>query len=431
MKKWKWMILALVITGLALAFGCNGGGSDSSSGGTGTLSLQLTDASIDGLKAVYVTIKEVRVHKADAGENTAADDENTENDAAEVDDDDPDSGWTVVATPNKTYNLLELVNGAMEQLGTKELEVGHYTQMRLMLGENPDDTTNILGAAHPFPNYLIGSGDDVHELKVPSGYQSGIKLVRGFDIDRDVPVELILDFDACRSVIEAGNSGNYHLKPTIKVLDAVSYAVVKGVVTDGEGNPIPGALVSAQVYNADAASEADKVLIITSTRTSETEGEEGTYQLFLKAGEYNIIAYKSYAATDAAPYGTAYGPGCKAVTTAWDATYDDVDFALDDAITGNIVAQVTAGGTEETVTTDAVTLSIRQAGTCDEEADIEVASMTVSGSSEYKIGVPGGAEAARNYTVVATTGTTTKVESAAVTANTETPVELNFTQQQE
>ena len=45
-------------------------------------------------------------------------------------------------SPNKTYNLLELVKGVRERLGITELETGHYRQRRLIILDNPDDTIN-------------------------------------------------------------------------------------------------------------------------------------------------------------------------------------------------------------------------------------------------------------------------------------------------
>ncbi len=55
----------------------------------------------------------------------------------------------------KTYNLLELVNGVLEELGMTELPAGHYTQMRLFIGDDPDDGVNIFGDPHEFANYVI------------------------------------------------------------------------------------------------------------------------------------------------------------------------------------------------------------------------------------------------------------------------------------
>jgi len=178
LKLWVWIASSLFIVMLAAC-----GGGESSSSSTGTLSLSLSDATTDEYNAVYVTIEEVQVHK------------------------DEDSSWQVVASPNKTYNLLELVNGVREQLGIAELQTGHYTQMRLIIGETPDNGVNLLSEGNPHGNYIIDKSDTYYELKIPSGYQTGIKIVHGFDITENQTTELILDFDASRSIVKAGNSG--------------------------------------------------------------------------------------------------------------------------------------------------------------------------------------------------------------------------------
>ncbi len=48
--------------------------------------------------------------------------------------------------------------------------------------------------------------------------------MNGFVIVADQANELVLDFDAHRSIVEKGN-GNYGLKPTIKVLETVDNTV--------------------------------------------------------------------------------------------------------------------------------------------------------------------------------------------------------------
>jgi len=68
-------------------------------------------------------------------------------------------------SPNKTYNLLELVNGVREQLGITELVTGHYTQMRLIIGDSPDDTINLLSEGHPYANHIIDNSE-LSEIKL-------------------------------------------------------------------------------------------------------------------------------------------------------------------------------------------------------------------------------------------------------------------------
>ena len=167
---------------------CSSGGGGSASIQTGTLSVGLTDATTTDYQAVYITVKEVTVSKELEGEAEAE--------------------WTVVATPNATYNLLELVNGVIQQLGLSDLEAGKYNQMRLILGSDPDGTSNIMGEAHPYANYIVYGSDgdtfEYYELVVPSAFQSGLKIVNGFTIDGNETTNIVLDFNVLKSIVHAG-----------------------------------------------------------------------------------------------------------------------------------------------------------------------------------------------------------------------------------
>jgi hypothetical protein len=114
--------------------------------------------------------------------------------------------------------LLELVNGVQVSLGLTDLPAGPYTELRLMLGGIPDDTLNIFAAPHPYANYLIDESGRVEELAVPNGLQTGIKLTGGFTIASGQTTTLVLEFDAAQSLGRAGSSGEYLLKPAIKIM---------------------------------------------------------------------------------------------------------------------------------------------------------------------------------------------------------------------
>ena len=166
------LVYSLVIL-LALATaGC--GDSPTEPGNTGILKVSLTDAP-SAFGEVNLTFTEVSAHI--------------------------DEAWVPVASEPTTVNLLEWNNGNSMILGTAEVPAGHYTQIRLLLGTEPDDGVNILGEPHPFPHYVIDDYGDTKEMKVPSGYKSGIKLIHGFDIETDATTELVLDFDASKSVV--------------------------------------------------------------------------------------------------------------------------------------------------------------------------------------------------------------------------------------
>ncbi|HYG15032.1 MAG TPA: DUF4382 domain-containing protein, partial [Bacteroidia bacterium] len=75
------------------------------------------------------------------------------------------------------------------------------TQMRLILGTN---------------NTVVVDSVGTFDLKVPSAYNSGIKINLDTDITVDQHLEIVLDYDAEQSIHKTG-SGEYIMEPVIKV----------------------------------------------------------------------------------------------------------------------------------------------------------------------------------------------------------------------
>ena len=71
---------------------------------------------------------------------------------------------------------------------------------------------------------MVDSADNEIFLKVPSGGNTGIKIVGGFDIENSKSTDIILDFDAHKSVHAhpAGKSGKWILRPSIKVVETTN-----------------------------------------------------------------------------------------------------------------------------------------------------------------------------------------------------------------
>jgi hypothetical protein len=311
------IIAFLLIT--TFLFACDGGGGGSD-GGTGTLSVSLTDSSCGSYAAIYVTIDEVQVNKNNSLANG-------------------NSGWRTVATPMKTYNLLKLINGVTEVLGDNELEAGSYNQIRLIIGKTPESENNIKGEPHPYANYVVFEDGLEEPLKIPSGYNTGIKLVHNFEVEEDSFVELLLDFEACKSVVETG-SGKYLLKPTIKVIETLNKFDVFGDVTENSTDPvlhITGALVSAQISDGLSAS------VVRSTLTSAESGQEGRYRILLSPGQtYNIVVY-SDDKVGAPGSEKLYSPACKEITVPSNENIEQ-NFALEKSDFGTITVDVKVNG---------------------------------------------------------------------------------------
>ncbi|HEX4869793.1 MAG TPA: DUF4382 domain-containing protein [Moraxellaceae bacterium] len=194
MKRYP-LLACLALGGGLLLGGCN---SDTPAG-RGTLNVALTDAPGCGYDHVYVTVERVRVHRSD---NAGA----------------QDGGWheVVLEAPRK-IDLLTLSNGVMTTLGQTGLPAGHYQQIRLVLAPN---TGNVLS------NSLVPTGGTEEALATPSATQSGYKVIGDFRVAADAVVDLVLDFDACRSIVAKGNGG-YALKPVVTAtVQAVSGSIV-------------------------------------------------------------------------------------------------------------------------------------------------------------------------------------------------------------
>lgn len=265
-------LLAGVIAS-ALA-GCGGGGGPA----TGTVSASLTDAPACGYDHVFVTVAKV-------GINSNLDGSGAWNDIT-------------LATPKK-IDLLDLTNGALESLGQTALPAGTYQQLRLVL------TPNVNGAA-TFNNSVVPTGQTAEvELKTPSAAQSGIKVnTRApFTVQPGTLVDLVLDFNACKSIVTTGRSkggstnsaSGYLLKPVVTAVTEVVSGAIDGYVdtadatTTTNGVTTPGAMVFAEqngvVIRATVADSTGHFVL------SPLEQSSG-------AGNYDVVIANTGKATD-------------------------------------------------------------------------------------------------------------------------------------
>jgi hypothetical protein len=187
---------------------CGGGGGDAGTpipgdppigNGNGTLRVLLTDAPACGYDNVFVTVQQVRVHQDASAADTA-------------------TGWReITLDPARRIDLLTLGNGLLTELGRTTLPPGRYTQLRLVLAEN--------SGANPLANAVKPTGAAETALSTPSAQQSGLKLPVAIDVAANRQADFVIDFDACESVLRAGNSGNTILKPVLHGMPLVTSGV--------------------------------------------------------------------------------------------------------------------------------------------------------------------------------------------------------------
>ena len=159
-----------------------------------TVQVQMIDAPAD-YEAVYVDVVDVQVN---VGQDEA--------------------GWQSLKEANLgVFNLLELTNGASALLGEIALPAGELSQIRLILGEE---------------NSLVSDGQTI-ALSTPSAQQSGLKLSINETLEAGVTYQLIIDFDAARSIVQAGNSGRYNLKPVLRATMDARTGSIEGAIEQG------------------------------------------------------------------------------------------------------------------------------------------------------------------------------------------------------
>lgn len=240
---------------LAAASGC---GSSSGSGtSTSKISVHLMDAPGD-YQEVNVDVQEIQVNGP--------------------------QGWVSLGVVDRVVNLLSLTNGVTTTLVDGfGIEAGHYTQLRLILGDR--NTVLLKGETTPQP------------LKVPSGMQTGIKLNVNFDVEPGTTKDVFIDFNANRSVFvhQAGMSGQFILRPVVFCFAEVVTGSIDGTVTDtATGQPVVGAEVSAQQVGTDG------LPVVVRSTTSDATGHYVLSHLWVGQSYYvvtqPVIGTKVYGA---------------------------------------------------------------------------------------------------------------------------------------
>ena len=200
----KKLIYIIPVILLFLYTGCTEDNSTNPANGKGQLKITMVDSPAQ-YDQVNIEVTRVEVHMADSSEGS----------------------WMVINPVPHTYDLLQLTNGASVVLGDTFLTAGHYTQIRLVLGEGSN---------------VVINGDTI-PLIIPSGMQTGIKLNHAFDIEPGNLYELMLDFNAERSIHVTGN-GEYMMDPVIRVMPMVISGSISGQVLPAEADPTVWTLIN-------------------------------------------------------------------------------------------------------------------------------------------------------------------------------------------
>jgi hypothetical protein len=217
-------VLAAAWIALPMFVAC--GGSDS---GSSTMNLALTDGTVDGASHVVIDFTGVELQPSGSG-----------------------PAITFNFSSPKSIDLLTLQNGNTATLlsGTS-VPAGHYDWIRLLLNVGSNDVVagsyiEINGAQYP--------------LIVPSGEQTGLKLVQGFTMTANQVANFTIDFVLEQAVTappgqQVGGVQAYLVRPALRLIDNLQAGEISGMVAlstlqghtpsclDSSGNP-----TTAHVY---------------------------------------------------------------------------------------------------------------------------------------------------------------------------------------
>jgi hypothetical protein len=201
-------------------------------------------------------------------------------------------GWKSFGTEADypiNVDLTELTAGNSLILADTIIASGMLQQIRLVLSDN--NTLVIENEA--------GEAEEPVHLDTPSAQQSGLKLKLNETLEPGYSYTFILDWDVQKSIVKAGNSGKYNLKPVIRVNTEVNSGSVMGKVegdlTDDEiENPLAIEGATVEIYN-DPILEGDESIASTYTNANgefKFEGlAAGNYMLEIKADGF--VEYES------------------------------------------------------------------------------------------------------------------------------------------
>jgi uncharacterized protein DUF4382 len=193
-----------IVAGLALQMLSGCGGSGMSSDSTSTLNLGLTDSPVDGAQKVWIQFTGVEVKPANG---------------------DP---VNFAFSPAKGFDLLTLSGGATATfLNGATIPAGPYEWVRLMIDPSPGSS------------YIIDSLGTQHNLVIPSGAESGLKLIHGFTMPAGGIANFTVDFVLSKSIIAPpGQSPDFKLKPVLRLVDNAQVGTISGTIqTAALGSP--------------------------------------------------------------------------------------------------------------------------------------------------------------------------------------------------
>ena len=281
MKKFGNRILYILGAATVVLAGCGGSGS-SGPDATGFISLGISDGPVHDAKKVCISFDEIEFKG---------------------------NGQSIVVKldPAESVNLLEFQgSNAMPILISEELPAGEYQWMRLGIdaerlgtgGTGDSSETECDGEG----SYIVMNDGMAYNLYVPSGEETGLKLVGGYTIPADSSVVFTAEFDLMKSVTAPdGLSPDVILRPTLRLVNNAEAGTLTGQVSNALATA-EACAPSVYVFNDDvvpnaiddgADADADSndpvaTAMVNAQLNSEGQTEYHYTVGFLLAGNYEV-----------------------------------------------------------------------------------------------------------------------------------------------
>lgn len=185
--------LALV-AGTVLLASCGGGGGSGSGTGMGSLTVSLTDGPVEDASNVVIVFTGLELQRSNG-------------DRVDI-----DFGMTGGQPVRKSIDVLALQHGVTSDLTQgSSVPAGDYNWMRLKVLATPNSQDE---------SYIKLLNGNQYPLWIPSGAETGLKLVRPFTVAQGSITRLVVDFDLRKSVTAPpGQAPNYIMRPALRLVD--------------------------------------------------------------------------------------------------------------------------------------------------------------------------------------------------------------------
>lgn len=217
MTKKKW-ILAPAILALFILSACGGGSSSTTD--TGAVQMSLTDAPAaeETFDNVVITVTDLWFHMDNTVVNPS------------------DGGWLKyhLATPT-VVDLAHLADGALSRVLDRNLPVGTYRQIRILLASTEDNVL-VPSSGLQYNNEVVWDDNGTavtSPLRIPDAFH-GIALYGAFNVSSTAPLRLAIDFNINNDIVKYTRHRNgldedeFLLKPRLRYFDLDNVGSITG-----------------------------------------------------------------------------------------------------------------------------------------------------------------------------------------------------------